>query len=101
MHGKRRPSSQDSIDARSLADELLQKARSNEEFASLANQYTMDPSNQGTKGGDLGWFKKGRMVKPFEEAAFQAKKDQVIGPVLSRFGYHIIHIRDKRIDKGR
>ena len=93
------PSAQDSIDARILADELLQKARSNEEFASLANQYTMDPSNQGTKGGDLGWFKKGRMVKPFEEAAFKAKKDQVIGPILSRFGYHIIHVRDKRIDK--
>ena len=93
------PSAQDSNDARRLADELLQKARSNEEFASLANQYTMDPSNQGTKGGDLGWFKKGRMVKPFEEAAFKAKKDQVIGPILSRFGYHIIHVRDKRIDK--
>ena len=39
------------------------------------------------------------MVKPFEEAAFQAKKNQIIGPVLSRFGYHIIHVRDKRIDK--
>ena len=38
------------------------------------------------------------MVKPFEEAAFQAKKNQIIGPVLSRFGYHIIHVRDKRID---
>ena len=77
----------------------FKKQDSNEEFASLANQYTMDPSNQGSKGGDLGWFKKGRMVKPFEEAAFQAKKDQIIGPVLSRFGYHIIHVRDKRIDK--
>ena len=93
------PSSKDSIEAKGLADELLQKARSNEEFASLANQYTMDPSNQGTKGGDLGWFKKGRMVKPFEEAAFQANKNQIIGPVLSRFGYHIIHIRDKRVDQ--
>ena len=71
---KKEPSNQDSIDAKGLADELVQKANSNEEFASLANQYTMDPSNQGTKGGDLGWFKKGRMVKPFEEAAFQAKK---------------------------
>ena len=97
---EKKPSKQDSIDAKDLADELIQKASSNEEFASLANQYTMDPSNQGTKGGDLGWFKKGRMVKPFEEAAFQAKKNQIIGPVLSRFGYHIIHLRDKRIDKN-
>ena len=59
----------------------------------------MDPSNQGNKGGDLGWFQKGRMVKPFEEAAFQASKNEIIGPILSRFGYHIIHVRDKRIDK--
>ncbi|MAI85762.1 MAG: hypothetical protein CMF99_01040 [Candidatus Marinimicrobia bacterium] len=95
---KKEPSNQDSIDAKGLANELVQKASSGKEFASLANQYTMDPSNQGTKGGDLGWFKKGRMVKPFEEAAFQAKKNQIIGPVLSRFGYHIIHVRDKRID---
>ena len=96
----KQPSSQDSIDAKNLATELVEKAKSNEEFASLANQYTMDPSNQGTKGGDLGWFKKGRMVKPFEEAAFQASKNQIIGPVMSRFGYHIIHVRDKRIDKN-
>ncbi len=95
---KKEPSNQDSIDAEGLANELIQKASSGKEFASLANQYTMDPSNQGTKGGDLGWFTKGRMVKPFEEAAFQANKNQIIGPVLSRFGYHIIHVRDKRID---
>tara|TARA_Y100000591_G_scaffold115207_1_gene98464 strand:- start:1302 stop:3137 length:1836 start_codon:yes stop_codon:yes gene_type:complete len=95
---KKEPSKQDSIDAKSLANELIQKANSGEEFTSLANQFTMDPSNQGTKGGDLGWFKKGRMVKPFEEAAFQARKNQIIGPVLSRFGYHVIHVRDKRID---
>ena len=96
---EKKPSKQDSIDAKSLADELIKKANSNEEFALLANQYSMDPSNQGTKGGDLGWFKKGRMVKPFEEAAFQAKKNQIVGPILSSFGYHIIYVRDKRIDK--
>ena len=95
---KKEPSNQDSIDAIELAKELIQKAKSGEEFASLANKYTMDPSNQGTKGGDLGWFKKGRMVKPFEEAAFQANKNQIIGPILSRFGYHVIYVRDKRVD---
>ena len=45
----------------------------------------MDPSNQGTKGGDLGWFGKNRMVKAFEEAAFNAKKNQIVGPVKSNF----------------
>ena len=97
---EKQPSSQDSLDAKILANELVQKASSSKDFASLANQYTMDPSNQNTKGGDLGWFKKGRMVKSFEEAAFQASKNQVVGPVMSRFGYHIIHVRDKRIDKN-
>ena len=62
---KKQPSSEDSLEAKNLAFELVQKANSNQDFASLANQYTMDPSNQGSKGGDLGWFGKGRMVKPF------------------------------------
>ena len=96
---KKRPSNEDTLEAKDLSLDILQKAKSSPDFASLANQYTMDPSNQGDKGGDLGWFKKGRMVKPFEEAAFQASKNEIIGPVLSRFGYHIIHVRDKRIDK--
>ena len=97
---KKQPSSLDSADTKYLANEIIQKAISGENFDSLANQYTMDPSNQNNKGGDLGWFKKGRMVKPFEEAAFQASIGQIVGPVLSRFGYHIIHLRDKRIDKN-
>ena len=98
VYWKKEPAEQDTMDAKILANELLNRAKTNADFALLANEYTMDPSNQGTKGGDLGWFKKGRMVKPFEEAAFKANKNQIIGPVLSRFGYHIIHIRDKRID---
>ena len=92
----KQPSNEDTLDAENLSLDILEKAKSNSDFASLANQYTMDPSNQGNKGGDLGWFRKGRMVKPFEEAAFQASKDDIIGPILSRFGYHLIHIRDKR-----
>ena len=96
---EKRPSNEDTLEAKDLSLDILQKTKSSPDFASLANQYTMDPSNQGGKGGDLGWFKKGRMVKPFEEAAFKASKNEIIGPILSRFGYHIIHVRDKRIDK--
>ena len=96
---EKRPSNEDTLEAKDLSLDILQKTNSSPDFASLANQYTMDPSNQGGKGGDLGWFKKGRMVKPFEEAAFKASKNEIIGPILSRFGYHIIHVRDKRIDK--
>ena len=100
VYWEKKPARQDTIDAKNLSDELLIRAKSKESFATLANEYTMDPSNQGTKGGDLGWFKKGRMVKPFEDAAFKANKDQIIGPVLSRFGYHVIHVRDKKINKN-
>ena len=100
VYWEKTPARQDTIDAKHVSDELLIRAKSKENFATLANEYTMDPSNQGTKGGDLGWFKKGRMVKPFEDAAFKANKDQIIGPVLSRFGYHVIHVRDKKINKN-
>ena len=47
----------------------MERAKAGENFADLANEYTQDPSGQ-EKGGDLGWFGKGQMVKPFEEAAF-------------------------------
>jgi len=95
------PSKEDSNSVKTLADNLYERAKSGENFETLANEYSMDPSNQGTKGGDLGWFSKGRMVKSFEEAAFNAKKNQIVGPVKSNFGYHIIQVRDKKTnDKG-
>ena len=71
---EKQPSYEDTLDAKNFSIDIFEKAKSNPDFASLADQYTTDPSNQGNKGGDLGWFKKGRMVKPFEEAAFQASK---------------------------
>ncbi|MBA66173.1 MAG: hypothetical protein CMG55_10270 [Candidatus Marinimicrobia bacterium] len=96
---KKEPSMQDTLDSKNLAQSLFNRAKKNEDFTTLANQYSMDPGNQNTKGGDLGWFKKGRMVKPFEEAAFNAKTGEIIAPVLSRFGYHIIAVRDQRTNK--
>lgn len=74
------------------------------DFATLADTYTQDPGNQVTpdsgRGGMLGWFRKGQMVKPFEEAAFSAPPGTVVGPVLSPFGYHIIKVFDRRVQKG-
>ena len=96
---KKSASKEDSIATNELALTLLKRAKSGEDFSNLANEYSMDPGNQGTKGGDLGWFKKGRMVKPFDEAAFSSKKGSIIGPVASSFGYHVINVRDKRKDK--
>ena len=61
--------------------------------------HSQDPGSQ-PNGGDLGWFGKGRMVKPFEEAAFSANKGSIVGPIESRFGRHIIYVRDKRSENG-
>jgi len=63
-----------------------------EKFSEIAKQVSLCPS--GKKGGDLGTFGRGQMVKPFETAAFQLEKDQISDPVKTEFGYHLI----KRID---
>ena len=97
---KKSPSSQDSLNNTYLVADIMDRAKAGEDFSSLANEYTQDPSNQ-EKGGDLGWFGKGQMVKPFEDAAFKAKKGSIIGPIESRFGSHIIKVRDKRTEKGK
>ena len=86
----------DSLAAQKLARELTDRAKKGEDFGTLAAQYSKDPSAQ--KGGDLGWFGKGRMVKPFEEAAMKTKPGQITGPVRTPFGYHVIKVlgRDNR-----
>ncbi|MCU4676332.1 peptidylprolyl isomerase [Catenovulum sp. 2E275] len=59
-------------------------------FDMLALKYSNCPSAK--KGGDLGEFKRGVMVKPFEEAVFNGKIGQIVGPVKTKFGYHLIKI---------
>ncbi len=59
-----------------------------EKFSDIAKQVSLCPS--GKKGGDLGTFTRGKMVKEFEKAAFELQKGQVSGPVKTQFGYHII-----------
>lgn len=95
----KQPSKQDSLNTKNLANELYARAKSGEDFSSLANEYSMDPGNLGTKGGDLGWFKKGQMVKEFEEAAFSSKKNNIIKPIISNFGVHVIYVKDFRVNK--
>lgn len=64
-------------------------------FAAKANKYTEDPSGKG-KGGDLGYFGKGRMVPEFEKKAFSMKKGEISEPIKSNFGYHIIYMTGKK-----
>ena len=61
-------------------------------FEELAKEKSMRPS--GKKGGSLGWFARGMMVPEFEKAAFAGKKGDVVGPVKTEFGYHLIKIID-------
>lgn len=83
--------------AKKLAGELIARAKKGEDFASLARQYSTEPGAS-QSGGELGWFGKGRMVKQFEEAALNGRPGQIIGPVKTQFGIHVIKIegRDNR-----
>lgn len=77
---------------------ILKEAKEGKDFAMLAIQYSQDKGS-GRQGGDLGYFGKGRMVKPFEEAAFAAKVGDIVGPVESQFGYHIIKVTDRQSEQ--
>lgn len=84
----------DSLEAMKKIKEALAKVKSGADFAEVAKEYSQDGSAQ--KGGDLGFFKKGQMVKEFDEAAFGAKVDELVGPIRTQFGYHIIKVTEKK-----
>lgn len=81
-------------EAKKKAEDLLNKIKNGEEFASLAKEHSEDPGS-GANGGDLGFFGKGEMVPEFEEAAFSLEKGKISELVESQFGYHIIKVTDK------
>lgn len=82
--------------AKSEANKILAEAKKNpNSFSELASKYSKDPGSA-SRGGDLGYFGKGTMVKPFEDAAFAAKVGDIVGPVESQFGYHIIKVEDRK-----
>lgn len=92
---KTEPSAQDSAEIRLEAAELLRDIRGGEDFAALAKVRSNDDANA-AEGGELGWFARGKMVKSFNDAAFAAQPGEVLGPVESRFGLHIIKLVDRR-----
>ena len=80
--------------AKEKIEALRARAMSGEDFAKLAKENSEDAS--APNGGDLGYFKKGDMVKPFEDAAFGLEKDQISPVVETQFGYHVIKVTDKK-----
>lgn len=85
-------------DAMKLAKQLASKAKKGN-FIDLAKKYTDEPSGK-TKGGDLGFFKKGDMVPEFSQKAFSMKKGEVSDIVETKFGFHIIKVEDVRLAKN-
>jgi peptidyl-prolyl cis-trans isomerase C len=75
------------------AKAALKRVRAGEDFAKVADEVSKDP---GSKGGDLGWFTKDRMVPEFGEAAYKLNKGEISEPVKSQFGWHVIKLEDKR-----
>ncbi|HEY6950432.1 MAG TPA: peptidylprolyl isomerase [Nitrososphaeraceae archaeon] len=77
------------VKKQSEALSIIERLEKGESFAELAKELSIDKGS-GKKGGDLGFFRRGMMVKPFEVAAFKLEKNQISEPVKTEFGYHVI-----------
>ena len=84
------------VETRDAAEDILAELEAGADFAELAAEHSMDPGTK-QRGGSLGWFRRGRMVPAFEEAAFSLDPGATTRePVKSQFGWHIIRAEDRR-----
>ncbi len=89
----------DTLEAYSKIMELKKRALAGEDFGQLAAAYSEDPSAKMNQG-DLGYFTALQMVYPFESAAYTGKPGDVVGPVRTRFGYHLVNIINRKPARG-
>jgi peptidyl-prolyl cis-trans isomerase C len=81
------------VDTEAEAKEVAERLKKGEDFATVAKEKSKDANSQ---GGDLGFFARGQMLKPFEDAAFALEVGQISDPVQTQFGWHIIKVEEKR-----
>ncbi len=85
------------VETEAEANEIIALLEEGADFTELAHQRSIDPDAQGD-GGALGFFGRGQMVAPFEEAAFSAAPGDIVGPVQTEFGYHVIEVLDHEVE---
>jgi peptidyl-prolyl cis-trans isomerase SurA len=90
---------EDTLKAYKKIEDIAKRAQAGEDFATLATQYSEDPSAKENQG-DLGYFTAFRMVYAFENAAYNTAKDKVSKIIRTRFGYHILRVDDIRMNRG-
>jgi len=84
------------VATKELAEEIQKKLDDGAEFSKMAEEFSECPSKK--RGGDLGWFGKGAMVRGFEVAAFSAQEGDVVGPIKTEFGWHLIYVYEVKDD---
>jgi peptidyl-prolyl cis-trans isomerase C len=80
-------------DQKAKAEEVKGQLQDGEDFAQLAQEFSQDPGSA-EQGGDLGCLGRGETVPNFEEAVFNAEQDEIVGPVETEFGYHVIEVTE-------
>lgn len=87
-------------EAKKRAQDILKEVKGGADFAMQARQFSADPGSA-QRGGDLGWFSSGQMVKPFQNAIFNATRTGIVNDIVeTQFGYHIIDVTDLKTNEA-
>jgi len=100
VRASKEPSQFDQDAAQARAREIYDSVTSGSDFAEFAGMYSQDPGT-GPKGGDVGWFAPGRLVKEFDSAAFAMREGEISTPIKTSFGWHIIKHLGYREENGQ